>query len=137
MTPPWQMHGNCMATARQMHGNCMATAWQMHGRVQGNCAGTQGSRSPDSGLPLGTAWRGTAAPGRPDTPWTPSMVKTTGKKSIDAPTGASTPTMVKTAGKKSKGAPTGASTPSKGAPQRKSFLLYKFGKKGERTNHLH
>ena len=61
------------------------------------------------------------------------MVKTTGKKSNDAPTGASTPTMVKTAGKKSKGAPTGASTPSKGAPQRKSFLLYKFGKKGERT----
>ena len=68
-----------------------------------------------------------------DTPWTPRMVKTTGKKSNDAPTGASTPTMVKTAGKKSKGAPTGASTPSKGAPQRKSFLLYKFGKKGERT----
>ena len=62
------------------------------------------------------------------------MVKTTGKKSNDAPTGASTPTMVKTAGKNSKGAPTGASTPSKGAPQRKSFLLYKFGKKGERTN---
>ena len=59
------------------------------------------------------------------------MVKTTGKKSNDAPTGASTPTMVKTAGKK--GAPTAASTPSKGAPQRKSFLLYKFGKKGERT----
>ena len=62
-----------------------------------------------------------------DTPWTPRMVKTTGKKSNDAPTGASTPTMVKTAGKKSKGAPTGASTPSK------SFLLYKFGKKGLRT----
>ena len=61
------------------------------------------------------------------------MVKTTGKKSNDAPTGASTPTMVKTAGKKSKGAPTGASTPSKGAPQRKSFLLYKFGKNGRRT----
>ena len=61
------------------------------------------------------------------------MVKTTGKKSNDAPTGASTPTMVKTAGKNSKAAPTGASTPSKGAPQRKSFLLYKFGKKGERT----
>ena len=68
-----------------------------------------------------------------DTPWTPRMVQTTGKKSNDAPTGASTPTMVKTAGKKSKGAPTGASTPSKGAPQRKSFLLYKFGKKGLRT----
>ena len=68
-----------------------------------------------------------------DTPWMPRIVKTTGKKSNDAPTGASTPTMVKTAGKKSKGAPTGASTPSKGAPQRKSFLLYKFGKKGERT----
>ena len=48
-----------------------------------------------------------------DTPWTPRMVKTTGKKSNDAPTG--------------------ASTPSTGAPQRKSFLLYKFGKKGERT----
>ena len=61
------------------------------------------------------------------------MVKTTGKKSIDAPTGASTPTMVKTAGKKSKGAPTGASTPSKGAPQRKSFLLYKLGTEGDRT----
>ena len=68
-----------------------------------------------------------------DTPWTPRMVKTTGKKSNDAPTGASTPTMVKTAGKKSKGAPTGASTPSKGAPQRKSFLLYKCVKKGLRT----
>ena len=61
------------------------------------------------------------------------MVQTTGKKSNDAPTGASTPTMVKTAGKKRKGAPTGSSTPSKGAPQRKSFLLYKFGKKGLRT----
>ena len=61
------------------------------------------------------------------------MVKTTGKKSNDTPTGASTPTVVKTAGKASKDAPTGASTPSKGAPQRKSFLLYKFGKKGERT----
>ena len=69
-----------------------------------------------------------------DTPWTPRMVKTTGKRSNDAPTGASTPTMVKTAGKKSKGAPTGASTPSTGVPQRKSFLLYKFGQKGERTN---
>ena len=68
-----------------------------------------------------------------DTPWTPRMVQTTGKKSNGVPTGASTPTMVKTAGKKSKGAPTGASTPSKGAPQRKSFLLYKFGKKGLRT----
>ena len=68
-----------------------------------------------------------------DTPWTPRMVQTTGKKSNDAPTGASTPTMVKTAGKKSKGSPTGASTPSKGAPQRKSLLLYKFGKKGLRT----
>ena len=68
-----------------------------------------------------------------DTPWAPRMVKTTGKRSNGAPAGASTPTMVKTAGKKSKGAPTGASTPSKGAPQRKSFLLYKFGKKGERT----
>ena len=62
------------------------------------------------------------------------MVKTTRKKSNDAPTGASTPTMVKTAGKNSKAAPTGASTPSKGAPQRKSFLSYKLWKKGERTN---
>ena len=66
------------------------------------------------------------------------MVKTTGKKSNAAPTGASTPTMVKTAGKKSKGPRQvcglfGPSTPSKGAPQRKSFLSYKFGKKGERT----
>ena len=68
-----------------------------------------------------------------DTPWTPRMVKTTGKKSNGAPTGASTPTMVKTPGKKSKGAPTGASTPSKGTPQHKSFLWYKSGKKGERT----
>ena len=62
------------------------------------------------------------------------MVKTTGKKSNGAPTGASTPTMAKTPGKKSKGAPTGASTPSKGQGKRKSFLLYKFGKQGERTN---
>ena len=67
------------------------------------------------------------------------MVKTTGKKSNAAPTGASTPTMVKTAGKKSKGPRQvcglfGPSTPSKGAPQRKSFLLYKCGKQGERTN---
>ena len=69
-----------------------------------------------------------------DAHWTPRMAKTTGKKSTNGPTGISTSTMVKTAGKKSKGAPTGASTPSKGAPQRKSFLLYKFGKKGERTN---
>ena len=61
------------------------------------------------------------------------MVKTTGKKSIDAPTGASTPTMVKKAGKKSEGAPTGASTPSTGAPQRKSFLLYKMGTEGDRA----
>ena len=41
--------------------------------------------------------------------------------------------MVNTACKKSKDAPTCASTPSKGAPQRESFLLYKFVKKGERT----
>ena len=64
---------------------------------------------------------------------TPRVVKTAGKKSKDAPTGASTPFMVNTARKQSKDAPTGASTPSKGAPQRESFLLYKFVKKGERT----
>ena len=42
MASAWQLHGNCMATARRillwlqwrgqiLHGNCMATAWQLLG----------------------------------------------------------------------------------------------------------